>query len=128
MSDRLELEVTCRECRRSWTPTHADYIRGWWRVCADCRNTTDDTTSGGAIPDNTRLHVDVPFDVNTMRFLYAPHGHRVPIVDRTRRTITVDYFGRRLPLKRREIERTGMTQARGVRFSVTRYDLPDEAA
>ncbi len=34
----IELAVTCRACGREWTPDHADYVRGRWRVCRTCRD------------------------------------------------------------------------------------------
>ncbi len=33
----IELTVVCKTCSREFEPDHADYIRGRWRTCPDCR-------------------------------------------------------------------------------------------
>lgn len=38
----IELVVTCRDCRRSWIPLHADFVRGTWKVCSRCRIAEDE--------------------------------------------------------------------------------------
>lgn len=136
MSDRLELETRCRVCRRTWIPLHSDYVRGprYWQRCPRCRDrdmrhdgTRSDTTPEDAMPNYPKPATEAPFDLEDMTHLYAGDGY-VPIVAKSRRTVTVDYYGRRLDLKRRDLERAGVASVHGVRFSVTRYQLPDRAA
>jgi hypothetical protein len=54
------------------------------------------------------------------RWLYA-NGFQVPIVARSRRTVTVDVFRQRVTLKRSRLERDGFDTANGTRFSVSSY-------
>lgn len=63
--------------------------------------------------------IDAPFD-DWYRWLIVD-GVTVPIVRRTRRTVTVDHFGRRYELKRRDLERTGEAHAGGLTFRVSCY-------
>jgi hypothetical protein len=34
----IEISTDCRACGRSFNPSHADYVRGTWRVCTACRD------------------------------------------------------------------------------------------
>lgn len=55
MTDHLELEVRCRECRRLWIPLHGDYVRGTWRLCPRCRDPGPREQAAGGITRNQRI-------------------------------------------------------------------------
>lgn len=55
MSDRIELEVTCRHCDRPWTPMHHDYVAGTWRICPRCRAPDAEKDPQRGITRNARI-------------------------------------------------------------------------
>lgn len=61
------------------------------------------------------------YDVANASVLVCDGGALVPVVARSRRTVTVAHDGQRIPLKRRRLERAGVDHVDGHRFSVTNY-------
>ncbi len=49
----IEMQTTCRTCGESWTPDHADYVRGDWRVCQRCRDGPGAKVAGAIEADST---------------------------------------------------------------------------
>jgi hypothetical protein len=64
-----------------------------------------------------------PFDMDRADWLLA-EGSPVPVVGRSRRTVTVGRFGRRHELKRSAPERDGVVHVDALEFRVTAYPLP----
>lgn len=72
--------------------------------------------------------IDRVVDLDACRFVYDPRGHRCPVIRRTRRTLTVDRFGTRHDLRRRDLARDGVAYSGDVRFSITYQAAADSAA
>lgn len=63
----IEIETTCRQCRETFTPDHADYVRGLWRVCPRCRDGPESTGATGHDDPNQTLSGQINASENTDR-------------------------------------------------------------
>ena len=113
----IELTTTCKTCGREWQPDHQDFVRNTWRVCASCRDRRNRTLEEMPMPS---MEIDHAVDLDNIPYLYDAHGHRCPVIRRSRRTMTIDRFGARHDLCRRELARDGVTQAGDTRFFLYR--------
>lgn len=66
-----------------------------------------------------------PYDLDRCRWLVVD-GSRIPVVNLSRRRVTVELAGRRHTVRRRDLEHTGTAFDGTTCIDATTYQLPDD--